>query len=98
MSDYHDECFGDSEFDPTESTPSAQTPVLLEVKRGDSWEPVRIARKFPNARAAIDSLPMFARQQHVELDSVRAVALRTEERLQSAENAIIERHRDDPRR
>lgn len=93
MSEYHD-----SEFDPTESTPSAQAPVLLEVKHGDTWEPVRIAREFPSVRAALDSLPMFARQQHVEMDVVRLFALRTEALLRNAEEALIERHRDDPRR
>jgi hypothetical protein len=98
VSEYHDECFGDSDFDPTGSTPSVQTPVLLEVKQGDCWEPVRIAREFPNVRAALDALPMFARQQCTDLDNVRLFALRTETLLRNAEEALIERHRDDPRR
>jgi hypothetical protein len=98
VSEYHDDCFGDPEFDPTESTPSAQTPVLLEVKQGERWEPVRIAWEFLSVRAALDALPMFAQQQHTDLDSVRLFALRTEKLLRNAEEALIERYRDDPRR
>lgn len=75
--------------------------VLFEVSIGDRWCPVRIARQFPSIHAALDSLPVFAKQQRVELDRVRARALRTPSALCAAENAVIEYHReqmDDPRR
>lgn len=73
--------------------------VLLEVRIGERWCPVRIVYDYPNIRAALDSLPMFARQQKVDVDDVRLKALRTESQLLDAENAIITYHHeqaDDP--
>jgi len=64
------------------------TPILLEARHGAEWHPVRIAREFPNAHAALNSLSMFARQQKVALEDVRVRALRTEERLIAAEHAV----------
>ena len=63
--------------------------VLLEVHIGERWCPVRIAHNYPNVRAALDSLPVFARQQKVGVDDVRMKTLRTESQLLYAENAII---------
>ena len=83
-----------------------KTPFLLETKIGGRWCPVRIAHEFPNSRAAIESLPILAKQLSTEqlrttLDCVRVKALRTEEDLWAAENAIIEYNQEkmnDPRR
>lgn len=72
--------------------------VLLEVCIEEQWSPVRIAHEYPNVRAALDSLPMFARQQSASVDDVRMRVLRTESQLLDAENAIIASHLDDPRR
>jgi len=62
--------------------------MLLEVRRDGEWLPIRIAREFPNAHAALNSLLMFARQQKVALEDVRVRALRTKERLIAAEHAV----------
>lgn len=88
MNEYHDP----SEFQSSSS--SVRTlPVLLEAKLDDCWCPIRIT-KVPNVRAALNSLPMFARQQNVSCDRVRARALRSEDELLVAENAVIaHRHR-----
>lgn len=75
--------------------------TLLEARFGERWCPIRIANEFPSVRAALDSLPMFARQQKVGVDDVRMKALRTESQLLDAENAIIAYHHeqaDDSRR
>lgn len=73
--------------------------VLLESRTCGKWYPIRIVRQT-TSRRAIDSLPLFARQQKVMLDDVRARALRSEGELLVAENAIIARLQefDDPRR
>lgn len=63
-------------------------PILLEARHSGEWHPVRIAREFPNAHAALNSLSMFARQQKVAAEDVRVRALRTEERLTAAEHAV----------
>lgn len=62
--------------------------MLLEARHSGEWHPVRIAREFPSSHAALDSLPMFARQQKVVLEDVRVRALRTEEQLTAAEYAV----------
>lgn len=75
--------------------------VLLEARIGERWCPIRIAHEYPSVRAALDSLPMFARQQSTCVDDVRMKVLRTEPQLLAAENAIIAYHHeqaDDPRR
>lgn len=74
--------------------------TLLEARFGERWCPIRIAREFPSIRAALDSLPMFARQQRVCVDDVRVQVLRTESQLLAAEDAIIAYHGqvDDSRR
>jgi hypothetical protein len=61
--------------------------VLLEVRRGDDWHPVRVSA-FPGFRCALDSLPTFARQQKAEIDEVRARNLRTHEAYLSALRAV----------
>lgn len=85
MSDTHDECFGDSSFNPQ---PSEGIPMLLEARQDGVWSSIRIAREFPSVHAALDSLPMFARQQKANLDDVRAKPLRTKERVIAAERAV----------
>ena len=74
--------------------------VLLEVRIGERWCPIRIAHEFPSARAALDSLPIFARQQSTGVDDVRMRVLRTDRQWIAAENAIIAYHQqaDDSRR
>lgn len=75
--------------------------ALFEVKIGDRWCPVRIAREFLNICAVLNSLPLLAKQQQTSLDDVRAKALYTEEALLAAEEAVIKYHHeqmDDPRR
>lgn len=87
MSDTHDE----------NSNPQSQdgAPMLLEVRRDGEWTPIRVARNFPGVHAALDSLPMFARQQKVygadddfPLADVRVKELRTDERVTAAERAV----------
>ena len=68
--------------------------VLLEARIGEQWCPIRIAHEFPSTRAALDSLPMFARQQSAGLDDVRMKVLRTEEKLRAAEEALIAYHHE----
>lgn len=81
MNEYHD----GSEFRPS----SMQTlSVLLEAKSDDCWCPIRIV-KVSNFRAALNSLPVFACQQSVSCDRVRARALRSADELLAAENAVI---------
>lgn len=63
--------------------------VLLEVRRGDSWVPIRVACGYPDMRAAINALPVFARQQKVSADDVRAKRLKTHSELQLAKDAIL---------
>jgi hypothetical protein len=74
--------------------------VLLEACLEGCWCAIRIVHEYPNIRAALNSLPMFARQQKVHLDDVRLKALRTEAQLLAAENAVIAyfERMDDPRR
>ena len=75
--------------------------VLFEVKIGECWCPLRIGRQFSNIHMALNSLPIFAKQQRTNVDCVRVRALRTPTALDIAENAVIEFHReqmDDPRR
>lgn len=62
--------------------------MLLEVRRDGSWTPVRIADKYASMRAAINALPVFARQQKVTIEDVRAKRLRTHSDLQLAREAI----------
>ncbi len=68
--------------------------ILLEARLEGRWCPVRIAHEFLGARMALDSLPVFARQQKVNQDDVRMSALRTEEQLTVAEYAVIAYHHD----
>lgn len=76
-----------------------EVPVLLEARFHGDWCAIRIVRQT-TVRRALDSLPMFAKQQKVSLDDVRARALRSNGELLAAENAIIARLQefDDPRR
>jgi hypothetical protein len=74
-----------SEF---ESQADSGLQVLLEVHRDGVWIPVRIARDFPTIRAAINALPIFAKQQKVEHDDVRVKHLRTWEAVCAAQQAI----------
>jgi len=76
-----------------------EVPVLLEARFHGDWCAIRIVRQT-TVRRALDSLPMFAKQQKVSLDDVRAWALRSNGELLAAENAIIARLQefDDPRR
>ena len=63
--------------------------VLLEVRRDDSWVPVRIACGYPDMRAAINALPIFARQQKVTAEDVRVKRLLTHSDLRVAKDAIL---------
>jgi hypothetical protein len=67
--------------------------VLFEVKRGEHWYPVRIARQLADIHEALDALPVFAKQQRTEVDQVRVRSLRTPAALYAAEQDIIEAHR-----
>lgn len=62
--------------------------VLLEVHRGDTWIPIRIACDFPTVRAAINALPVFAKQQKVEIDDTRVKHLRSWSEVFVAQKAI----------
>jgi len=77
----------------------SEVPVLLEARFQGDWCAIRIVRQT-TVRRALDSLPMFAKQQKVMLDDVRARALRSNGEVLAAENAIIARLQefDDPRR
>jgi len=66
--------------------------MLLEARPDGEcgeWLPVRVVRGFLSARTALVALPMFARQQKVDLVDVRVKALRTEERVTAAERAVL---------
>lgn len=63
--------------------------VLLEVQQDGKWIPIRIADGYPDMRAAINALPMFARQQKVTVDDVRAKRLKTHSDVQLAKEAIL---------
>lgn len=63
-------------------------PMLLEAHIDGEWSPIRVAREFPNARAALASLPMFARQQKVSHVNTRVKALRTIEQIDAAVTAV----------
>lgn len=63
-------------------------PMLLEARQDGEWSPIRIACEFPSVHAALDSLPMFARQQKADFDDVRAKPLRTAERVIAAKRAV----------
>ena len=89
MSEYRD----NPEFQPSSSSSSSRTlSVLLEAKPDDCWCPIRVIR-VSNVRAILDSLPVFARQQKVSCDRVRVTALRSEDKLLAAENAVIAHRR-----
>lgn len=62
--------------------------VLLEVRIGERWRPIRIDHDYASVRAAFDSLPMFAWEQSTSVDNVRMKVLRTEPQLLAAENMI----------
>ena len=70
--------------------------VLLEACLKGQWRPIRITSKFSSLRAALNALPIFARQQDVDLDSVRARALRTGEQVTAAEYAVSAFNTGDP--
>lgn len=63
--------------------------VLLEVWRGDSWVSVCIACGYLDMRAVINALPVFAWQQKVTPDDVRAKRLKTHSDLRLAKDAIL---------
>ena len=62
--------------------------VLLEARLGGEWRPIRIAHQFSSIRAALDVLPLFAKQQKVCVDDVRVKVLRTEGELLTAKDAV----------
>jgi len=66
----------------------SEIPMLFEACWDGEWYPVRIACEFLGVHAALDSLPMFARQQKAHLADVRVKTLRTEENVSAAERAI----------
>lgn len=76
-----DDCGDRLNFD----TPRA----LLEVWRDGKWTPTRIACRYPNMRAAIAALPVFARQQKVAVEDVRVKRLLTHSDLRLAKDAIL---------
>jgi len=63
-------------------------PVLLEARVEGKWRSIRIAREFPNVRAAMASMPMFARQQKVHHADARMRVLRTVEQIRAALTAV----------
>lgn len=70
--------------------------VLLEACLKGRWRPIRITSKFLSFRGALYALPIFARQQGVDLDGVRARALRTDEQLRAAKYAVAAFNTGDP--
>ncbi len=62
--------------------------VLLEVRQSGAWNPVRIACSFLTIWAAINALPVFAKQQRVEIDDVRVKHLRSWSEVFMARKAI----------
>ena len=77
----------ESHFDFS-SKSTGNTPVLLEARRGGVWHSVRVSDKFLSVRAAMDSLPMFAQQQEVDLEDVRVRALWTVAQIVAAMRAV----------
>jgi len=75
---------------------NVEASVLLEACLKGQWRPIRITSKFSSLRAALNALPIFARQQGVNLDNVRARALRTDEQLTAAEYAVATFNAGDP--
>ena len=63
-------------------------PMLLEARIDGAWCSFQIVYVFSSVRSALDWLPTFTRQQKIDLEDVRVKALRTEEQVTAAEQAV----------